>query len=107
MIRLTSFIPITTCSPRWFDRVKALGAAAAFDYRSPSCGSDILEYTQNSLGYALDCVSTSETMEICYKALGSKGGRYLALDQFPTRLHTRRSIRPDLILAHTPRLDNR
>ncbi|KAK1726271.1 chaperonin 10-like protein [Colletotrichum acutatum] len=78
-----------------------LGAAATFDYRSPSCGADILSYTQGALTLALDCISDSDSMTTCYKALGPAGGRYVALDPFPLRGHTRRSVEPDWVCCYT------
>ena len=36
---------VTTCSPRNFPFVKALGAAEAFDYNDPECAQKIREYT--------------------------------------------------------------
>lgn len=74
---------------------------AAFDYRSPTCGTDIREYTQDRLSLAMDCITDSRSMELCYAALGSAGGQYLALDPFPLRKHTRRSVRPDWICMFT------
>ncbi|KAF4782192.1 alcohol dehydrogenase GroES-like domain-containing protein [Colletotrichum scovillei] len=78
-----------------------LGAAATFDYRSPSCGADVLSYTQGALTLALDCISDSDSMSTCYKALGPAGGRYVALDPFPLRGHTRRSVEPDWVCCYT------
>lgn len=40
-------------------------------------------------------------MTICYNALGDQGGRYVGLDQFPIRNHTRRDVRPEWIVAWT------
>ncbi|KAL7940352.1 putative alcohol dehydrogenase [Trichoderma barbatum] len=93
--------PITTCSPGNFARVKSLGAVAAWDYHSPSCGADIREFTENELTLVLDCITDSESMKICYTAIGSQGGKYVGLDQFPIRGHTRQDIRPDWIICFT------
>ncbi|KAJ5669811.1 alcohol dehydrogenase [Penicillium macrosclerotiorum] len=101
LLRLSGLTPITTCSPRNFNRVKRLGAVAAFDYRSPTCGTDIREYTRDRLALAMDCITDTRSMELCYTALGSAGGRYLALDPFPVRKHTRRSVQPDWICMFT------
>ena len=94
-------LPVTTCSSHNFRQVKALGAVAAFDYHSPTCGSDILAYTKDSLEMALDCITDNGSMKTCYTAIGPKGGRYVALDPFPIRGHTRRSIRPAWVLTFT------
>jgi len=81
--------------------VKRLGAEAAFDYRSPTCGSDLREYTQNKLAFAMDCITDTGSMKVCYEAIGSAGGQYIALDPFPLRVHTRRSIKPDWVFMFT------
>lgn len=93
--------PVTTCSPHNFAQVRALGAVEAFDYHSPSCANDVLEYTKNSLELALDCITDAGSMKICYAAIGPKGGQYVALDPFPIRGHTRRSIKPSWVLTFT------
>ncbi|KAL9122906.1 MAG: hypothetical protein Q9187_000536 [Circinaria calcarea] len=100
-IRLSGMVPVTTCSPRNFSLVKSLGAAGAFDYHLATCGADILAYTKNSLEYALDCISDTESMKICYTAIGKNGGQYMALDPFPVRAHTRRDIKPDWMIMFT------
>ncbi|KAK6851557.1 Trans-enoyl reductase apdC [Apiospora arundinis] len=40
-------------------------------------------------------------MALCYEALGPAGGRYVALDSFPLRGHTRRSVVPDWVCTYT------
>ncbi|KAL2071168.1 hypothetical protein VTL71DRAFT_12403 [Oculimacula yallundae] len=87
--RMCGMVPITTCSPRNFDRVKALGAVAVFDYHQPDCGSEIHTFTKDHLGYAIDCITDTS------------GGQYVGLDPFPIRSHTRRSIKPNWIIAFT------
>jgi aspyridone synthetase trans-acting enoyl reductase len=101
MLRMSGLIPVCTCSPRNFPMVKALGAAEAFDYHDPSCGDDIYKYTDGTLGYAYDCITDIASMRICYKALGSGGGKYMGLDPFPLRAHTRRDVKPDWTITFT------
>ncbi|KAF9887503.1 hypothetical protein FE257_010081 [Aspergillus nanangensis] len=101
VLRQSGFTPITTSSAQHFERLKELGSEAAFDYRSPTCGQDIREYTQGQLAFALDCITTTASMTICYEAIGPQGGQYIALDPFPLHTHTRRSIRPEWILMPT------
>lgn len=66
---------ITTCSPRNFDLVKSYGADVCFDYNSPTCGPDIRAFTNDSLDYALDCITVDSSLKICYQALGRLGGK--------------------------------
>ncbi|GFF62857.1 enoyl reductase LovC [Aspergillus lentulus] len=101
ILTLSGLQPIVTSSPGSFDRLRRLGAVATFDYQSPTCASDIREYTANELGCALDCHVDSGSMTICYNAIGSDGGRYVALNPFPLRLHRRRSVQPGWVFMFT------
>ncbi|KAJ0161450.1 Enoyl reductase LovC, partial [Colletotrichum tanaceti] len=101
VLKLLGLAPVTTCSASSAARSMKLGAVATFDYRSPTCGADLLSYTAGGLALALDCISDSDSMAICYKALGPAGGRYVALDPFPLRGHTRRSVEPDWVCTYT------
>lgn len=66
--KLSGFDVTTTCSPRNFPMVKALGASAVFDYASPTCGVDIRAHTHNELYYAFDTVSEAALPQICADA---------------------------------------
>jgi aspyridone synthetase trans-acting enoyl reductase len=101
ILKLAGFTPITTCSPASAARLLELGAEATFDYHSPTCGAEVREYTVDSLALALDCNTDVASMSICYEALASTGGRYVALDYFPLRGHTRRSVVPDWVCTYT------
>ncbi|KAI4721981.1 putative alcohol dehydrogenase [Aureobasidium sp. EXF-10727] len=101
VLKVSGFKPITTSSSHSFGRLKDLGAVATFDYHSPTCGADIREFTNDNLAFALDCHSDSGSMAICYEAIGSQGGEYMALNPFPLRVHRRRSIRPDWVFMFT------
>ncbi|RAK81610.1 zinc-binding alcohol dehydrogenase family protein [Aspergillus fijiensis CBS 313.89] len=101
VLRRSGFTPLTTSSPHNFPRLQQLGAAATFDYRSPTCGSDLRDHTANTLAFALDCISTTESMQICYEAIGRAGGKYVSLDPFPLSRHTRRSVRPEWVFLFT------
>jgi hypothetical protein len=80
--------------------VQSYGATATFDYKSPTCADDINKHTRNSLQFALDCISEPETMQLCYKCLGRAGGRYTALEPYPSFLHTRpKTVQPDWVLG--------
>jgi aspyridone synthetase trans-acting enoyl reductase len=99
VLKIAGFTPIAICSAASAAHAMHLGAAATFDYRSPTCGADVREYTVDTLALALDCITYATSIGICYEALGSSGGRYLALDPFPLRCHTRRSVVPDWMLT--------
>ncbi|KAI0450032.1 GroES-like protein [Xylaria acuta] len=102
LLKLAGFVPIATCSPENMELVKSRGAAETFDYHSPSCGTEIRSRTNNSLAFALDCVTTPSTMKMCYEAIGSSGGKYIALDTFPPAIqYTRRDVKADWLMVYT------
>jgi NADPH:quinone reductase-like Zn-dependent oxidoreductase len=69
--KLSGYRVVTTCSSHNVSFVESLGAEKAFDYKSPSCGKDINEYTKNSLKYAWDTISVETSAKICAEALSS------------------------------------
>lgn len=99
LLKLSNIPAIATCSPKHNELVLSYGAEKVFDYRSSTCAQEIRTYTNNSLAYALDCITVVATMNLCYEAIGRAGGRYTALDPFPEAQHTRRVIKPDWILG--------
>jgi aspyridone synthetase trans-acting enoyl reductase len=101
-IHSAGYAPIVTCSPANNALCESYGAAACFDYRSPDCGADIREYTSNSLAFVFDCVTDVATMRMCYEAIGSSGGKYVALETItPLVKYTRRDVRADWLMAPT------
>ncbi|KAJ5088560.1 Polyketide synthase enoylreductase [Penicillium angulare] len=80
LLKLAGLRPIATCSPSNFALVLGFGAEKAFDYRSPDCAKEIRAYTRNGLAYVLDCVSESDSAQLCYGAIGRAGGRYCGLE---------------------------
>ncbi|KAL4881199.1 GroES-like protein [Aspergillus karnatakaensis] len=100
LLKLAGYSPIVTCSPSNSALCKSYGAAACFDYHSPACGPDIRVHTGDKLRYVLDCVTDASTMKMCYAAIGSSGGSYIALETIATTVkYTRRDVRADWILA--------
>ena len=103
LLKRAGYRSIAVCSQTNFKMVKSLGAAEAFDYHSPTCGKDLRAYTRDNLFYAIDCVSSSSSMNICDAALSSKRAcRYLSLDPFSSRAASLRSeVQAEWILAFT------
>ncbi|KAK3318105.1 chaperonin 10-like protein [Apodospora peruviana] len=101
LLRLCGFLPVATCSPSSMALVRSLGAVAVFDYRSPTCSAEIKSFTGDNLRRVLDCVTSAETMSMCYAAISSShGGRYIALDPVSTHVkYTRRDVSADWVLA--------
>ncbi|KAF2136525.1 uncharacterized protein K452DRAFT_237315 [Aplosporella prunicola CBS 121167] len=102
LLRASGLIPIVTCSPTHFDMLKRLGAAETFDYHSPTCGTEIRAYTNDQLAHVFDCVTEAATMKMCYEAIGSAGGKYVALDPFATHVqYTRRDVHADWLMIYS------
>jgi aspyridone synthetase trans-acting enoyl reductase len=98
----TGYTPIVTCSPANNALCESYGAAACFDYSSSTCGADIREYTNNSLVSVFDCVTDAPTMRMCYEAIGSSGGTYVALEAVTQVVkYTRRDVRADWLMTPT------
>jgi NADPH:quinone reductase-like Zn-dependent oxidoreductase len=100
LLKLAGFEVVATCSPRNFDLVRSFGADHVFDYHSPTCAADIRAQTRHVLRFALDCITTIDTMHLCYAALGRPGGRYTALDAFSEAVAaSRKVVRADWVLG--------
>lgn len=102
LVHSAGYTPIVTCSPANNALCESYGAAACFDYHSATCGADIREHTANSLTSVFDCVTDATTMRMCYEAIGSSGGKYIALESItPTIKYTRRDVRAEWLMAPT------
>ncbi|KAJ5688509.1 Polyketide synthase enoylreductase [Penicillium macrosclerotiorum] len=61
----------------------------------------IREYTDNILS-VLNCVTDAPTMRMCYEAIGSSGGTYIALEAVTQVVeYTRRDVRADWLMTPT------
>ncbi|TLS27020.1 hypothetical protein PpBr36_04730 [Pyricularia pennisetigena] len=108
VLRHFDFKPIATCTPHNFDMVRAAGAVAVHDYHSDDCIAAIRASTGGRLGTAVDCITSADSMRICYEALRNldagdelNHARYVALDSFPISGHTRRAVRPSWVFCMT------
>ncbi|KAF5671221.1 alcohol dehydrogenase like domain-containing protein [Fusarium heterosporum] len=100
LLRLSGFKPIVTCSVSASAAMKDLGAVQTFDYRSSTCGREIKNLTRNSLAHALDCITSADTMAMCFEAVGAKGGKYIGLEAPLTQVkYTRRDVTVDWVQA--------
>ncbi|KAL8295937.1 hypothetical protein RB597_009035 [Gaeumannomyces tritici] len=116
LLRHAGFDPIAVCSPSNFKLAKSAGATAVFDYHAgpEACAAEIRDHTAGRLRLAIDCITSLDSMRLCYGALRlpseqqaeSEGvimsdSRYVALDSFPVSGHTRRAVRPSWVFAMT------
>ena len=96
----SGFRPLAVCSPHNFELAQDYGAETCFDYRSPSCASDIKTYTKGNLKFVLDCITEVSSTTICYQAIGRAGGLYVALEiAQESILATRKTVKPNMVLA--------
>ncbi|KAF2477660.1 putative zinc-binding oxidoreductase ToxD [Lindgomyces ingoldianus] len=98
--KLSGFEVITTCSQRNFEYVKSLGADVVFDYKSPSCGADIRNYTNDKLYYAWDTIGEGNAPQICGDALASSAPKGQKL-YYGTIVFVPQSPRPDVEMLFT------
>ncbi|KAH6683992.1 putative zinc-binding dehydrogenase family oxidoreductase [Halenospora varia] len=99
LLKLSGYRAIATCSPKNFDFVRSNGAEEVFDYRDPELSDRIRKYTKNALRYVLDVITEAKTMKHCYAAIGRAGGKYTCLENYPEHLHTRRTVKPELVMG--------
>ncbi|KAF1828569.1 GroES-like protein [Decorospora gaudefroyi] len=92
LLKMAGFNVVATCSARNMTLVKSFGADATYDYTDRNCAGDIREHTGNSLRFAIDCISTPETTQLCYEAIGRTGGRYVSLDPFSQTVASTRKV---------------
>ncbi|KAB8223179.1 hypothetical protein BDV33DRAFT_200730 [Aspergillus novoparasiticus] len=102
LAKLVGYSPITTCSPSHNALVQSYGAIKEFDYRSASCGVAIRAFTKGKLSLILYCITSTDSMKICYAAMGARGGRYIALESPATRIQTaRKDVKSSWVMALT------
>jgi NADPH:quinone reductase-like Zn-dependent oxidoreductase len=90
---------ITTCSPSNFELVRSFGAAEVFDYHSATCAADIKAYTGGKLRHVLDIITDITSQQICYDSFGRLGGRLCCLEMPLEALHTRKSVKKEMIVG--------
>lgn len=100
LLRLSGLDPITTCSPHNFELVRSRGAEAVFDYADPDTPAAIKRHTGGQLKHVLDCISDTQSVEACFKAMARVGGRYASLELVPDELLAkRRAVHARLVMA--------
>ncbi|KAK9782757.1 putative GroES-like protein [Seiridium cardinale] len=101
LLRHAGYEVSTTCSPKSAHVAERAGAAAIFDYNSPICADEIKERMPLKISLAVDCITSTASMRTCYEVIDPQGGRYISLDPFSLRGHTRRNVKPSWVLALT------
>lgn len=81
--------------------MRSFGAAAVFDYRSPTCAADIRAYTSRSLSRVLDVITDARSQSICGDAFGRAGGLYtvLELPDAESPIARRRTVKTQMVVG--------
>lgn len=79
--------------------MKSFGADSVFDYRSPTCVSDIQAASNKNIRHVLDCISTPATAQVSADCFGPNGGKYSAL--LPISDFPRSDVSAVFTLAYT------
>lgn len=59
-------------------------------------------FTRGKLRLALDCIGDRDSVRVCYAALGTRGGKYTALEPVAERLGSgRKDVETDWVMALT------
>lgn len=77
----------------------SFGAEKVFDYHSPTCADDIKAYTSGNLRNVLDIITDAASQRICYASFGRLGGRYTCLELPSEALHTRKTVKKEMIVG--------
>ena len=92
----SGYAPIAVTSEASAPLARAYGASATAAYTSRRCAEEVRSLAQQELPrpirYALDCITTRDSVAICFAALGRAGGRYACLEKLEDEWRTRRAI---------------
>ena len=94
------YVPLATCSKRSVPLAERYGAAATFEYTSPSCAADIRNTAKAPVRHVLDCITDEESVKTCYAAMGRAGGRYVCLEACPEEWCTRKAIKKEFVMGY-------
>ncbi|KAI1407897.1 putative alcohol dehydrogenase [Hypoxylon sp. FL1857] len=94
ILRLAGHTPIAVTSAESGPLACSYGAVGSAAYTSPKCAEIARSLVPNGepIRYALDCITTPESVAICFAAIGRAGGRYACLEGFKDEWRTRRAV---------------
>lgn len=76
------------------------GAVGNAPYTSPSCVETVKSLANGvPIRHALDCITTPESVAICFDAIGRAGGRYACLEKLEDAWRTRRAVRTKEVMG--------
>ncbi|KAI0646318.1 GroES-like protein [Trametes meyenii] len=101
LARASGFNVATTSSPRNFELLKSLGAAAVFDYHDPEIVQKVKQVTRGSIRYGLDAIGSRATQELSQLVFGPAGGKLLTLMPVVPEAKVRDDVNVTFTLVHT------
>ncbi|KAI0674318.1 oxidoreductase [Trametes maxima] len=101
LARASGFKVAATSSPRNFELLKSLGAAAVFDYHDPEIVQKVKQVTGDSIRYGLDAIGSRATQELSQRVFGPAGGKLLTLMPVVPEAKVRDDVTVTFTLVHT------
>ncbi|KAJ2995829.1 hypothetical protein NUW58_g1158 [Xylaria curta] len=93
--------PLAVCSSQSARLAVSYGAEKTFDYNDSSCSADIKHYTRGRLAHVVDIIANSDSLKLCYDAMGRLGGTYVGLELLPDEKPKRQLIKPSWVMGQT------
>jgi hypothetical protein len=77
------------------------GAVGTASYTSPTCSETIRSFARKptAIHHALDCITSPESIAICFASLSRAGGRYACLETLRDEWRSRRAIRTRVVMG--------
>ncbi|KAI0486475.1 alcohol dehydrogenase-like protein [Xylaria cf. heliscus] len=101
LLKALGLRPLAVCSSQSAGLALSYGAEKTFDYNDPSCSADIKHYTRGRLGHVVDIIANSDSLKLCYDAMGRLGGTYVGLELLPDEKPKRQLIKPSWVMGQT------
>ena len=97
----SGYAPIAVTSPASAQLAKEYGAVATASYTSPTCVDTIrsLASDKGSIHHVLDCITSQESVAICYAAMARAGGRYACLEKLEPEWRTRKAVKTKEVMG--------
>ncbi|KAI0539811.1 alcohol dehydrogenase-like protein [Xylaria digitata] len=101
LLKALGLRPLAVCSSQSAELALSYGAEKTFDYNDLSCSADIKHYTRGRLSHVIDIIANSNSLKLCYDAMGRLGGTYVGLELLPDEKPKRQLIKPSWVMGQT------
>ncbi|KAH7318293.1 putative alcohol dehydrogenase [Stachybotrys elegans] len=93
LLSLSGYLPIATASTQSAALAIKYGAVGTAVYTSEDCVETVRQLGRVPIRYAIDCITSPESVATCFSAMARTGGRYACLEELDDAWRTRRLIR--------------